>query len=274
MPVLVVRDLVLAPGARSLSFELFAGDGYAVMGRSSSVKDAILDALKGKGKPVSGSLDPGDGPVCPLEREPGRRHTPVSLAKKYGDSVTKADLAEVLSALGLWEARQTPVAHLSDALASACDLVPVFVSNASWALVDGEMDRLDPWIRESALGLVEGQMKRGKAFVIGTHLSTVVDRLGQIIVAGPTSALFAGPVGEFIASYEPQSLVVETDDPTSVRTMVEPFSLAIKATKTGLLIQAHKGQELAAKLLTEGYGSVRSVIVKEPSLLDALLNRA
>jgi hypothetical protein len=53
--------------------------------------------------------------------------------------------------------------------------------------------------------------------------------------------------------------------------MVEPFVTSVRVSGRRLVMQAEDGQEVAARLLTNGYGLVRSVVVKEPSLEEALI---
>ncbi|MCH8980136.1 MAG: hypothetical protein IH945_12975, partial [Armatimonadetes bacterium] len=51
----------------------------------------------------------------------------------------------------------------------------------------------------------------------------------------------------------------------------EPFVTGIRVSGRRLVLQTEDGQEVAARLLTQGYGVVRSVVVKEPSLEEALI---
>ena len=56
--------------------------------------------------------------------------------------------------------------------------------------------------------------------------------------------------------------------------MIEPLAVSVKVVRGGMIVSAAKGQETVAKLLTEGYGSVRSVVLREPTLEEAVLSLA
>lgn len=179
-------------------------------------------------------------------------------------------MTSVLSALGLWDVRQTPINLLAPEQVAACDLLPVFFPENNLAIIDGQLDTLDPWVRATVLSLIEEQRAQGCVFIVSTNLTTVTQRLGNLIIFSGPSPVYAGTVSELLRTIRPAELIIETSDPSTVATMVEPFALSVKPIEQGLLVQADKGQELAAKLLTQGYGHIRTVIVKEPSLSDAL----
>ena len=270
--MLSLDDLSLAAGARSLSLELISGDSYAVMGPAGSGKRRLVDVLVGRAKPDSGRVVFGFPAAKPTEKEYGRRQTPQIVAKSLAKRTSSSKLTTVLSALGLWDVRQTPIHLLEPEQVAACDLLPVFVPENGLAIIDGQLDTLDPWVRATAIGLLEDQRAQGCAFVVSTNLTTVAQRLGGLIVFSGSSPVYAGTVADLLRTIFPAEIVIETSDPSTVSSMVEPFSLSVKQVEGGLLIQTDKGQELAAKLLTLGYGQVRTVVVKEPTLAEALLH--
>lgn len=268
--VLTLENVVVAPGGKAISLELSPGDAYAVLGPALSSKSQLMRVFRGEAKPLSGIVDSTCDPVLPLDRDYGRRHTPQGLAKSVSKRASSSRLTEVLSGLGLWEVRQTPVLQLPEEAIAACDLLPVFLSDSPVAIIDGQLDRLDSWMRETALELVQVGRNDGRAFVISTNLLTIAQSLGWIVLVNGASPVFAGPVADLLRSTEPSELVVETDDPSTVSTMVEPFCISVRQVEGGVLLQADKGQELAAKLLTQGYGRVKAVILKEQSLASVL----
>jgi ABC-type multidrug transport system ATPase subunit len=273
-PVLVLDSLALAADGRSLSLEMFAGESYAVMGPSGSCKAKLLDVLIGRSKAVSGRVFFNKPAAKPASREFGRRLTPNTIARGLAKRASNSRLTTVLSALGLWDVRHATVNTLDQAQLAACELLPVFFPENALALIDGHLDTLDPWARETAIALLQDQRRDGCAFVVSTNLTTVATSLGNLIVYSGSSPVYAGPVADLIRSTLPSELVIETDDPSTVATMVEPFALSVRQTEHGLIVQADKGQEIAARLLTLGYGKVRSVLLREPTLAEALRHLA
>jgi hypothetical protein len=57
-----------------------------------------------------------------------------------------------------------------------------------------------------------------------------------------------------------------------VRALVAPFEVSVRDTDDGVVMQASEGQQLAAKLLLEGYGDVKLVVLRSPTLEEALLS--
>lgn len=267
--LLAVERVVLGPGGKALSLELAAGESYAVVGPAQSLKGELMRVLRG-GKPFSGSLNWAEPPAVPLDKEPGRRHTPQSLARAINKRVTGARLTQVLSALGLWDLRQTPVAQLPDELTASCDLLPVFLSDAPAGLIDGQLDQFDPWIRSSTLELVHESTQSGRSFIIATNLVTVAEAIGHVVVVLGQSPVFAGPIAELLRSSSSTVVTVETDDPSTVAAMVEPLSVSVSRVPEGIRFESDPGQELAARLLAQGYGRIRAMVVKEPTLADVL----
>lgn len=269
-PVMVMEQLALDPRARSLSLELFPGDAFAVMGRAQSGRRSFVSLLSGEGKPGAGRIVAVTPPILPRKREYGRRLTPQGVGKSLSKRGSSSRLTTVLSALGLWDVRQEPIVSLDPEQQAACDLLPVFLSEPGLAVIDGTIDQLDPWTREETMDLVDELRRAGGSFLVGTNLTTIAQRLGSVIVFNGMSPVYAGTVASLLKSLLPDEIIVETQDGSTVAAMVEPFSLQVKQSDGFVTIVSDKGQELAAKLLTEGYGQVRGIAIKEPSLADAL----
>jgi hypothetical protein len=55
-----------------------------------------------------------------------------------------------------------------------------------------------------------------------------------------------------------------------VRQLAEPFVVEVSETPQGLTLRTAEGQALAAKLLTEGYGVVKSIHTRPKTLAETL----
>ncbi len=271
MPALTLDELVLEEGRRSLSLDLSLGDRLAVVGPSGSGKSHFVDCVAGRVKPFSGEIVRTGRVVEAWHGGHNRRATPLSLARSAQSGTDDGRCAEVLTALGLWDDRETPVAKLPVGLAVACDLLPCLLSPAATAIVDGHLDLLDPWTCEHAVLAMEEGAANGRCFVVVTNNLWIAERLGTLIVLRDSEACFAGSVGDLVRRGKPSEVTVTTTDPSTAQSMADPFLLSVHHGEDGLTMTTHDGQALAAKLLTEGYGSVRAVVVKEPSFAEALL---
>ncbi|MFW5696957.1 MAG: hypothetical protein ACOCX1_00175, partial [Fimbriimonadaceae bacterium] len=179
-------------------------------------------------------------------------------------------VGHLLSGLGLWEVRQEPISQMTPSQALACDLFGVLLKPADLILVDGHLDAFDPWTLESVIETLGEIQSEGQALLVATNRSEIATQLGSLIVLNSQSPVFVGTVQELLNSCAPTELLVETDDESAVRSVAEPFDVRIEQTEEGLRLEAAEDQELAARLLCQGYGVVRSVVVRKPTLDEAL----
>ena len=270
-PVLVLDKFALSQEGELLNLELHGGDVYAVVGRSGSGKTLFFDTIVGEEKPICGEVVV-EGTVLAAQYSTGKsRQTPFGVAKASASKDNARRIADVLAALGLWDARNVALNKLTTGMVVACDLLPVLLSDADVVLIDGHLDLIDPWALDGAFEEMFRLAEEKTAFLVATNRPELAERLGNIIVLVEGQPRYAGPVDKLVRSVEPTEIVVEADDLSTVTTMVEPFVTSARVSGRRLVLQAEDGQELAARLLTNGYGVVRSVVVKEPSLEEALI---
>lgn len=263
-------SVTFRPKGRTMSFEIRPGDNYAVMGPACSGKSRLAECALGEAEPEEGKVSSKCASVAPDDGPKNRRTTPLSLAKAAAKKADSERLVGALSALGLTEVRDRPIGQLTTGQLVACNLLPCFVQDSELVVIDGHLDVLDPWLLDRILDLIEDDVNNGRAYLIVTNQPAIAERLGHVIVLSGGEPVFAGSVRELIQSCRPAELTVECNDGTTVRGIAEPFSLSVKAAPGKLELTTHSGQGLAARLLTHGYGNVKSVIVREPTLAEAL----
>lgn len=270
-PWLVLDGVALEEGRRTLSLEVLPGDTWAVMGEAASGKSRFFDVILGDSKPDRGSFKLTGRLVSAGPSSVGRRATPLSVARSYSGKEDSALVVQALTALGLWEVKEEAMSRLTPSQLIATELLPCFVSDSDVALIDGHLDILDPWILESAMELIQTRASNGASFLIATNHASIAERLGNLIVWRNSEARFAGAASELIKNSQPVELLIESDDPSTTETMVAPFAMEVRKAVGGLVVTAPDGQALAAKLLTQGYGSVKAVVIREISLAEAIL---
>ena len=270
-PVLVLDRFALAADGPLLNLELHKGEIYAVIGPAGGGKSVFLDTLVGDEAPACGSALLA-GSLLAAEYSSGKgRQTPFGAAKAAARDVPRERISFALSALGLWEVRNEAMSKMPRSMLAACDLLPCLVCDDDIILIDGHLDLLDPWQLESTLEAMFQLADEGSAFMVATNRPDLAERFGKLIVFRDGEPIYAGSVQDLIDSQEPTEIVIETDDLSTVRSMVEPFALGVRASGNKLIVTAEKGQELAARLITHGYGNIETVVIKSPSLEDALL---
>lgn len=254
----------------TLSLALSPGQSLVVVGPAQSGKTRFLRCLLGQERPGQGRAALSGNVAIPSDSGFNRRLTPQALAKRNAPSGQAQAITDALSSTGLWEQRALPVTDLSPSQLAACELVPVFASRPDVIVLDGHLERLDAWTRELVLDGLRRELQRGAALVTATNDLDLIREFDIALVMVANRVAFAGPLDALLREADESELTVETTNQEGVRALVAPFEISIQSTPEGLRMQATEGQAIAAKLLMEGYGDVRLVTLRSPSLPDAV----
>jgi ABC-2 type transport system ATP-binding protein len=250
--VLRIESVQLTPEAVAFDFAVAPDERIAVMGPAGSGKSRLLALL---------------APHAAVPVTPRPRSTPQALAQAVLGRQANDAVAEALDALRLWDRRRDPIAGLPPSARIACRLIGA-MRPAPLVVIDGELDGVDPWTRAAFLDRLEA--RAGIALVVATHQPEIAERLGAIALLAGGELRYRGAVQAFVARFAPTLIEVEADDVSAARSVVDPFEIHIAETETGLRLEAPDGQAVAARLLTRGYGSVRAIMMRRPSLAEAL----
>lgn len=267
----IERFRLLSKGP-TLSLTLLAGQSLGVFGPAASGKSWALAVFAGNEKAPEGSIKARE-PVATVGLTPKeRRSSPQVIAKRISGREGALHAGEAIDALRLWDYRQTPIQDLTPTQQAACDLLPVLASHARLLIVDGILEMLDPWVRARVWKLLELRLTEGAALVHASNDASIIPNLDSLLVLKDKQIVFAGRYQDLLRSGEESQLLIETQDQPGVRALVAPFEVTIQETPQGFHMQARDGQTIAAKLLLEGYGDVRSVLLKSPTPEELLKN--
>lgn len=235
-----------APDNRAI-WSVKPGEIWAVMGESEQAVAQLLNGLAEAGARFAEPLS--------------KRRT---LKAILGRS---ARGAEILGACGLWERRQQTQGSLAAIESQLAEVAALLVSDADIGILDGHLDRLPPRRLDAVLAMLD----ETRGWAIATGRPDIAERLGRVCwVSEGGQVQFAGTVDELFAAIVTDEVFIESSDRTAVRALVEPFALQIEEQPDGLRVSARAGQELAAHLLTHGYGTVEAVVVRRQTLVDVL----
>lgn len=253
--------------ARGVSLAVLPGDGWALLGTNRRLADDLYGRL------VAGDVERGtiERPASASSAfRAGRMssRTTIGSAFKRHEGVASA---RALSALGLWDELGREVGSLDEEEGAAFQLAYLLSQSGPLHFLGRWADSLSPWRFAGLFVLLDEVLEAGHAVIASTARAETAARLGQIVVLKGADPVFAGPVGELLAQARPSEVIVETDEPAAVAAMAAPFTMRVTVLPGELHIQAADGQALAARLLTSGYGHIRSVVVRAPTLDDALL---
>jgi len=271
--VLRLEHATLRAGGRALFASLSRGQMLGVMGPAGSGKSLLLRIIAGEAEPFSGALQVNGSVVSAAWPNPNRRATPRSMAqagRTAGRAGSASRAAEALLATRLSEVAERPISELSPAQWAACGLLGALASRADLILIDELLDRLDPWAYASSLALLRERAAGGAGVVATTNRPETAAALDGLIVLDKHDVVFAGQVPDLLRSVVRSQVTVVSRDQPGVRAIAAPFEVEASVEGDTIRMEAAEGQELAARLLVEGYGDVSYVLHREPTVDEAL----
>jgi ABC-type multidrug transport system ATPase subunit len=210
--------------------------------------------------------------VADIEGVPSRA-TPQSICRRLAGPLGATPMAEALTATRLWDCRQTSLSNLTGGQRAACDLLPLLLRPAGILIADGTFDFLDPWTLAEVMGMLDARLRNGSTLLFSTNSLGLAASCDRLIVMRNMTPVFFGGVEDLLREAGPVRVEVETENRPRVKALVDPVAVSVEETDTGLTLQVAGGQELAVKLLLEGYGDVKLVAVHRPTLERVLLER-
>lgn len=266
--ILGLEHVALSGTGPTLSLSIGSGQSIAVVGPTQAGKSRLLRILAEEEKPGQGQLHfRGKVSAALGDSLPSRRAKVQSLAKGFDTQAA----TEWLICLGLYDQRGETFGDLTPAQSLAAELVTPLLESSDLVLMDGQLDGLDPWVLSRLEERIRAEKAQGRSFVFATHRTDLAARADGVIVLRDGQVRFAGSVEDLLRTGPPHTLQVETRESGGVRALVEPFEVSVRTEGDGLRMEAKEGQALAARLLLEGYGDIRFVIVRPTTFEEALL---
>ncbi len=267
---LIFDHVSLSKGGSTLAMDVPAGATLAIMGGAASGKSSLLGAIAGSEGVAQGAIVRPSETYSIASPEWSRRETPLSTSKEILGKDAAQKAAETLTALGLWDVRQKPYLSLSPSQQSAALFIPPLLTEPGLVCSDHDLDLLDWVTLQNLWSALAEQRKRGMILAFATHRPDIAEWSDFILVVKGEQVVFSG-TPEALKRTATETIVdVATENRAGVRAIVEPFEISIQETSEGLRMKAKEGQALAAKLLLEGYGDVKFVIQRPPTLGEAL----
>lgn len=269
MTPLTLHSFALDKSGRTATLSLKQGESLAVVGPGGSGKSRFLSACVGEESPARGTAETS-GEVAIASPPSGRRLKPQSIAQP-GKGASRADrAAAALTATNLWDARQTPLSDLSPSQLAACELLALLAGSANLLAIDGQLDFLDPWALSGVLDLLRKRMADGATVVVATNRLDLLLEFDWLVVLKSSKIVYAGLTSDLRKLAGEEAVVVETANQVAVKAIGHSFQIDAEETDAGVVLRAPDGQELAARLLLQGYGDVRSVLLKKPDPSEAV----
>jgi ABC-type sulfate/molybdate transport systems ATPase subunit len=257
--VLSLEHFSLASTGPTLTMSVGDNQWLAVTGPATSGKSYFLRVLAGIEKPEQGAFRVRGQIALAEAYVLSRRAKVQSLARE----------PEAFVAAGLSERRHLSVSDLSSSEVAAAELLALLSTDANLLLIDGQLDRLDPWTLDSVWQRLRS--RPDTTVVVATNRPDLVARLDALVVLRDRQVRFAGTPDALLRRAAHHHLTVFTEKQTGVQAIASPFEISISQEGDRVELSSPEGQELAARLLLEGYGDVKLVVSRPPTIEEALL---
>jgi ABC-type multidrug transport system ATPase subunit len=270
--ILSLEHMAIVPTGPTLSMSVRAGQSLAVVGPSSSGKTHFLQVIAGIERPAQGSVRIHGSLAIASAEGVSRRAKVQALIPRSDLTPRGLRVADLLYKMRLGEARFKQIGDLSPGQFAAYELLGPLIGDANLILIDGQLDHLDPWALHDAMAIIRSLQSKGVAIVAATNRPDLVAQFDAAIVLKDKQVRFAGSIEDLKRLGPPHSIQVATARQEGVRALVAPFQVHVSQTDEGLKFETPEGQQLAARLLLEGYGDVQYVISRPPTLEETLLS--
>jgi ABC-type multidrug transport system ATPase subunit len=270
--LVVFENFSLLPQGPTLSLRLAPGETLAIVGPAASGKTRLIRCLSGLERPAQGTVHVSGKPAVAGKDGISKRSTPQSIARHGTEGQKHGHTADALSCTGLWDLRQKSIMDLSGSQRVACELLACLTINSGVIIIDTQLDRLDPWTLASVFAFIRKRLSAGEGLVAVTHRPEMLPHFDKVLVLDHHQVVFSGSVPDLLKRTPKSEVEVESNLQAGARALVEPFRVGVTQNQNSLIFHAEDGQELAAKLLLEGYGDISYVVLREPTPEQALMH--
>jgi ABC-type multidrug transport system ATPase subunit len=267
--VLRLKSVGLAAHGPVLTLSLARGQSVAIIGPAASGKSRLLKYMSAQDAPPTGQVDLTARAIWPSPIK-DKKATPQQLARTGSASGQAGRASDALNAARLWQHRQAQVSELSPSQQAACEILGVLSCEDALMCIDCNLDHLDPWALRSVLELIRARLANGCSAAFVTNRPDIVEQCDLVVVVNNGEVRHAGRVQD-LTKKASHHLEVVAERQQGVRALVTPFTVEVHQKNGALVMSADDGQQLAAKLLLEGYGDVKYVVHRQPTLEECLL---
>ena len=296
-PAIAVRSLSKDFGdihaVKSVDFEVSAGEVFGFLGPNGAGKSTTINMLCTLLKPTSGSATVAGYDVV-RQRDDVRRHIGLVFqdptldsyltaaqnlrlhAELYGirRSLVEPRMRQVMSMVGLWERRNTPVGTFSGGMRRRLEIARGLMHSPRVLFLDEPTIGLDPQTRRSIWEYIR-ELKAGEQITIfmTTHYMDEAEWCDRIAIMDH---------GEIVALDAPQTLkeavgkdriMIHTeDDAATIAALSERFGISAQIAEGAVTFGVAAGERFVPRLFSELGVPIRSVSVSRPTLDDVFLS--
>lgn len=252
-----------------MQFTIERGELVALFGPSGSGKSLLLALIAGEVSLAGGRLEVADCATMPdlPEGRALRAATPASFLKRYAASFTRA--VYLLEVLGLGERMETPLTELSDGQRHLLRVGGALAQHAPLYLLDDPFEYADFERRRRLWNELDDRCRFGAAVLLTTRDPAIAERADRVLMLDDGRLIADDAPERLIAEQDATEIELEARDPEPILEGLPDIELRIEQLHDGYRLRLHADDALALRLLQEGYGNIRAVYVRPPTLEDA-----
>jgi len=252
-----------------MRFVVARGELVALFGPSGAGKSLLLALIAGEAALEDGRLEVADFAIMPdlPEGRALRTATPLSFLKRYAPSLTRA--VYMLEVLGLGERMETPLGELSDGQRHMLRVGGALVQQTPLYLLDDPFDGADFERRRRLWNELDDRCRFGAAVLFSTRDPAIAERADRVLMLDEGRLIADDAPERLIAEQEATEIEIEARDPEPILEGVGDVELRVERLPDGYRLRLHAPDALALRLLQEGYGNIRAIYVRPPTLEDA-----
>lgn len=201
-----------------MSFEVNAGDYLCIVGENGSGKSTLIKALLSLKKPVSGSIDFGEGlrrnEIGYLPQQTGaQKDFPANVGevvisgclnrrglRPFYSAKDRALAMENMMKLGIWELRRRSYRELSGGQQQRVLLARALCATKKLLLLDEPVSGLDPMVTAELYGIISGINKSGVTVIMVTHDIAAAMKYASHILCLRSGSWYFGTKQQFAES--------------------------------------------------------------------------
>jgi ABC-type multidrug transport system ATPase subunit len=196
-----------------------------------------------------------------------RTTTPANFLKRYAPAFTRA--VYMLEVLGLGEVMDAPLNELSDGQRHMLRVGGALAQHAPLYLLDDPFDCADFERRRRLWHELDDRCRFGAAVLFSTRDPAIAERADRVLMLDDGRLIADDAPERLIAEQEATELEIEACDPEPILEGLQGVEVRIEPLHDGYRLRLHAPDTLALHLLQHGYGNVRAITVRPPTLEDA-----
>ncbi|MCS7300070.1 MAG: ATP-binding cassette domain-containing protein [Fimbriimonadales bacterium] len=252
-----------------MRFAIERGELVAIFGPSGSGKSLLLALIAGEVALEGGRLEVADLATMPElpEGRALRAATPANFLKRYAAAFSRA--VYLLELLGLGERMETPLTELSEGQRHMLRVGGALAQHAPLYLLDDPFEYADFERRRRLWHELDDRCRFGAAVLFTTRDPAIAARADRVLMLDDGRLIADNAPERLLAELDTTEIELEARDPEPILDGLQGVELRIEQLPDGYRLRLHADDALALRLLQEGYGNIRAVYVRPPTLEDA-----